>query len=101
MVVTHNRGPQTLLNTIEAGQVFREWWAYGGPKELTPKDSKLVALATPYVQATIKQKQLPEYLHGGKGVKNLLCLLEPNSPVVVIVLIPSQMTTPLGSRIMT
>ena len=26
-VVTHNRGPQALLNIIEASQVFREWWA--------------------------------------------------------------------------
>ena len=46
--------------------------AYGGPKELTPKDSNLVTLATPYVHTTITRKQWPEYLHGGKGVKKPL-----------------------------
>ena len=71
-VVTHNSGQAPLLNAEESGRLFRDWWAYGGPKESIPSDDKLLALATPYVHGTISQKLWPLYLHGGKGVKEPL-----------------------------
>ena len=88
-----------MLNVEESGRLFRDWWAYGGPKEFTPWDDKLVAMATPYVQENISGKLWPWFLHGGKDNKEPL--VPPGTKRPRSRDDPSQTMTPLGSQNLT